>query len=534
MRFEPAGEVLIVSEATKTEYHQLKLWLTRKVKGYAFNPAYKMKVWDGNKTYFKDGVVPMGLWKECLNACAILQTKFEIENKSDFPVNRDIKLEDVQKFCDEFFVNHKILDKITNTWVKFAPYDYQVDTAFKILKNKYCIGEVATSGGKSLVLSIVYFYILKHMKEDAKFLLVVPSITLVTQFYDDIVEFNIGANKDYDGGNPNPIDLRIEEIMSDKPRKYSGATNANLYIGCYQSLVEYDKTFFKKFYAVAVDEAHTCKSASLTKIMKQTFMNASYRFGVSGTFPPDTSFEILTIQSLLGPKQTKIEAKTLMEKKVITPMSIKAIVLNYQDNEMLDRLKVIKSSGDGKAVLDAERYFVHNSELRMKFILNLLEKTDKNTLMLFYTIEYGEMLEKRIKEHFPDRVVHYIDGNVAGQKRNVIKADMEVVDKEPRILIASYGTLSTGVSMKAIFNIIFADSYKSEQIVIQSIGRGLRLHPDKQTAHIFDLVDIFDEKVITQQYTTKPNILYKHFLEREKFYQNREYPYRVIKVNLNP
>ena len=84
--------------------------------------------------------------------------------------------------------------------------------------------------------------------------------------------------------------------------------------------------------------------------------------------------------------------------------------------------------------------------------------------------------------------------------------------------LIEYGTLSTGVSIKAIFNVIFADSFKSEQIIIQSIGRALRLHKDKATAMIFDLVDIFTD-------VNPNNILYMHFMERKKFYKNREYPY---------
>jgi len=102
---------------------------------------------------------------------------------------------------------------------------------------------------------------------------------------------------------------------------------------------------------------------------------------------------------------------------------------------------------------------------------------------------------------------------------------MENTDGKVRVLVASYGTLSTGVSINAIFNVIFADSFKSEQIIIQSIGRALRLHDDKKKANIFDLVDVFSSKDAT-------NILYKHFKEREKFYIKRKYPYKITKINL--
>ena len=92
--------------------------------------------------------------------------------------------------------------------------------------------------------------------------------------------------------------------------------------------------------------------------------------------------------------------------------------------------------------------------------------------------------------------------------------------------LIEYGTLSTGVSINAIFNVIFADSFKSEQIIIQSIGRALRLHEEKKTAIIFDLVDVFN-------FEDPKNILYRHFKEREKFYIKRKYPYKLTKVNLS-
>jgi len=87
------------------------------------------------------------------------------------------------------------------------------------------------------------------------------------------------------------------------------------------------------------------------------------------------------------------------------------------------------------------------------------------------------------------------------------------------------GTLSTGVSINAIFNVILTDSFKSEQIIIQSIGRALRLHDDKKVAVIFDIVDIFRP----DKYY---NILYNQFKEREKYYTKRKYPYEILKFNL--
>ncbi len=376
-RYDPKEEKLIVSTSTRVEYHQIKIWLTRHVKGYRFMPAFKIGVWNGQQSYFDNGKVNLGLWRECLKACKEIGVTFNLENREEFPLNRSVTLDSVKDFCQEFFKNHKIKTK-SGEWVPFMPYDYQIETAYKILRNRYCMAEVATSGGKSLVISIVMFYILRNMDETAKFLIIVPSITLVTQFYENILEYNYGFNFldkysdkiDFRDGDVseisseypdyNPCQIRLEEIMSDKPRKYSGPNQPNIYIGCYQSLEKFPKEFFQQFHTVACDEAHGAKSTTLTTILKRTFGFAYGRFGVSGTFPSDDSLEILTIQSVLGPNVTKIEASTLVESGTITPMTIKAVILNHATAEIGERLNYIKKMGAGADAFRMEKEIIQN------------------------------------------------------------------------------------------------------------------------------------------------------------------------------
>ena len=151
-RYDPNEEKLIVQNSTRIEYHQINIWLTRHVKGYRFMPAFKMGVWNGQQSYFDNGKISLGLWRECLKACKDIGVIFYIENKDEFPLNREVTLESVKDFCDDFFKDYKIKDKTTGEWIPFKPYDYQVETAYKILRNRYCMAEVATSGGKSLVI----------------------------------------------------------------------------------------------------------------------------------------------------------------------------------------------------------------------------------------------------------------------------------------------------------------------------------------------------------------------------------------------
>lgn len=563
-RYDANEEKLIVSSATRIEYHQTKIWLTRKVKGYRFMPAFRAGIWSGDQSYFDNGKINLGLWKECYRGCKEIGVTFNIENRDEFPINRDVTLDQVQEFCKDFFKYHKTKDKAGN-FIPFAPYDYQVEAAYKILRNRYCMSEVATSGGKSLIISMVYFYTIRNIDPDAKLLLIVPSITLVTQFYDEMRRYFYGENNieniyDYKieielenntiiNKNPNEDlslkegdlyddikikriskikikeEICIEEIMSDKPRKPINE-NPNIYIGTYQSLEKYPNAFFKQFNTVACDEAHGCKSNTLSSILKKTFKHAYNRFGVSGTFPPDESLEILTIQSLLGPKITEVTASELRDKGVITPMEIKSIILNHNDLDFKNRIDTIKKGGNGKVVLDLEKMYIHESKKRLEVISKIVNKCDNNTLILFHTIEYGHKLIEYLSENCPGKEFHYIDGSIKNKNRESIKKSLEITDDNKiKVLIASYMTLGTGISIKNLHYLILSDSFKSEQIVIQSIGRLLRLLENKSKAVIFDLVDIFESKSLN-------NILYRHYEERKKFYIKRKYPFVEKRVNL--
>ena len=459
-RYDKDTEEIVVSEATRIEYHQLELWLTRHVKGWKFQPAVKMGVWDGKKSYFKSGRINLGLWREAMIGCREVEAPFIIENKEDFPINRDVTLEKVQNFCKEFFKDHKV--KTKDGWIPFTPYDHQIDAAFRILKNRYCMAEVATSGGKSLIISIVMFYTLKKIKSDAKFLIIVPSITLVTQFYDNIVEYNLGINRiekmkddKTDTIPPECCDVRVEEVMSERPRKYSGTDNANVYIGTYQSLEKWPKEFFYQFHTIATDEAHGAKSKTITTILEHTFKRAYCRFGVSGTFPSEESCEILTIQSVLGPKITEVSADELKKKGIITPMDIKVVLMNHGDPHFYEQVKYIRKHGDGKAAFDFEKKYAHQSDKRLAFISNLISKCTNNTLLLFHTIDNGQRIFNRLQSDIKDKEFFYIDGEVSGRKREEIKKQMEITKKQVEYTILNFGDFE--VDVKSDFQILLSN-----------------------------------------------------------------------------
>lgn len=254
-------------------------------------------------------------------------------------------------------------------------------------------------------------------------------------------------------------EIRVEEVMSDRPRKFSGTENPNVYIGTYQSLEKWPKTFFEQFHTIATDEAHGAKAKTITSILESTFNKAYSRFGVSGTFPTDETCEILTIQSVLGPKITEVSADELRKKGIITPMDIKAVIMNHNDLEFGERLKQIRKAGDGKSAFEFEKAYAHQSEKRLEFIKKIVAKCSNNTLLLFHTIDNGQKIYQKLKDELPDKEFFYIDGEISGKKREEIKKLMEITKVDVEYTILNFGDYE--IEFKSDFKVLLSNgTYK--------------------------------------------------------------------------
>jgi superfamily II DNA or RNA helicase len=88
------------------------------------------------------------------------------------------------------------------------------------------------------------------------------------------------------------------------------------------------------------------------------------------------------------------------------------------------------------------------------------------------------------------------------------------------------GTMSIGINIKKLHNIIFASPSKSVIRVIQSIGRGLRTHHSKDELVLYDISDDLSSSKKNKNYT------YNHFVERLKIYTAEEFNYKIINIEM--
>ena len=288
---------------------------------------------------------------------------------------------------------------------------------------------------------------------------------------------------------------------------------AHTTISTWQSIYKMPRDWFDQFDCVIGDEAHLFKSKSLSTLMEK-LINCQYRIGTTGTLD-GTQTHKLVLEGLFGPVKKVTTTKELMDEKHLAEFKIKCILLQYADE-----LRKIHSYDAYQDEID----FLVNNEKRNKFIENLSLSLEGNTLLLFQFVEkHGKILYNNIRSADLDRKVFFVYGGVDSEIRDQIRG---IVEKEERaIIIASYGTFSTGINIRNLHNIIFASPSKSRIRNLQSIGRGLRKGDKKSTATLFDIADDLKWK-------KKYNYTLKHFAVRLKTYDDEQFSYKIYKVKL--
>ncbi len=219
---------LILEQATQIEIEQLNISLTKRIQNWRFHPLVKKGIWDGYFTFFRqDKYVQSGLWREVYDIAKQFEYPIQLKNISVI-FDNNITYETFKEWADNFFKDNHI-----------KPRDYQLETAFKIIKYRKCMAELATSAGKTLILFIVFAYLKEHGLAK-NFLMIVPNVSLVIQATEDFIEYN----------HRNRVKYKIQQIYAGQKIK----DDVDFVIGTYQSLVKKKEDYFDMFDAVAVDE----------------------------------------------------------------------------------------------------------------------------------------------------------------------------------------------------------------------------------------------------------------------------------------
>ena len=476
------NEVYLYIKAEPHIYYELADQFTFEVPNAKFSPQYKNKYWDGKIRLFntQTGEIYIGLLDRIIRFCEDHEYTYEFaDNKFyglPFEINEGISKEGVKDYMAAIS--------------RHAPRDYQVEGVYDALKHNRKLLISPTASGKSLMIySVVRYYVEKQQN----ILIVVPTTSLVEQMYKDFADYG------WDVGS------FCHKIYAGKERE----TDSQVIITTWQSIYKLPKQYFARFNVVIGDEAHQFKSKSLISIMTK-LCDAKYRFGFTGTLDGSQTHKWV-LEGLFGPSYKIINTDELMKKGYLAKLDIKILILKHPPNRF--------------EVFEDEVQYIITHQKRNNFIKNLTLDLKGNTLVLFSRVEsHGQPLYELINNSkVDDRHVFFIHGGVETDERERVR---EITEKESNaIIVASYGTFSTGINIRNLHNVVFASPSKSRIRNLQSIGRVLRKGENKVKATLYDIADDIS-------YKSRKNYTLNHLIERIKIYNEENFNYDIVNIPL--
>ena len=479
---QKSNEVFLKIKAEPHIEYELRDHFTFEVEGAKFMPQYRKRNWNGEIHLFdlRSKKIYVGLLDKIVSFCERHGYTYKFEDNEyygpPFEINSSISKEGVKDYI--------------NSITKIKPRPYQIEGVSDCLKHNRRLLVSPTASGKSLMIySLVRYYVHKGQK----ILLVVPTTSLVEQMYKDFIEYGWDAKNHCH-------------------RIYSGreVSNTNeVTITTWQSVFRMEKSFFKDYNVIIGDEAHLFKSKSLVNIMTK-LEHAKYRFGFTGTLD-GTQTHKWVLEGLFGPSYKVTKTEELMRQGHLSQLDIQCLVLKHPPKKF--------------ETYEDELQYLISHEQRNNFITNLALDLKGNTLILYSRVEtHGAILYEKINNiKHTDRKVFFVHGGVDAEQRESIR---EITENESNaIIVASYGTFSTGINIKRLHNVIFASPSKSRVRNLQSIGRVLRKGKDKVKAILYDIGD-------DCTYNSKKNYTLNHLIERIKIYNEENFNYEIITIQI--
>ena len=476
------NEVNLQVKSETHVYYELSDYFTFDVPGAKFMPQYRNKYWDGKIRLFSNhtGEIYVGLLDKLIQFCEDHNYTYEFKDNEyyglPFQTNDLISKEGVKDYM------HSIC--------KHVPRDYQIEGVYDALKHNRKLLISPTASGKSLMIyAIVRYYVEKKQS----ILIVVPTTSLVEQMYKDFFDYGWDA------------DSYCHRIYAGKEKE----SDLPVTITTWQSVYKLPRSFFVDYDVVIGDEAHLFKSKSLISIMSK-LESAKHRFGFTGTLD-GTQTHKWVLEGLFGPSYKVTQTKELIDKGHLAKLQIHILILKHKPQKF--------------EVYEEELQHIITHSKRNNFIKNLVVDLKGNTLVLFSRVEtHGQPLYELINNSIKnDRKVFYVHGGVDAEERELIR---EITEAERNaIIVASYGTFSTGINIKNLHNVIFASPSKSRIRNLQSIGRVLRKGDSKTQAVLYDIADDIT-------HLSRRNYTLNHLIERIKIYNEEKFNYEIVQIDL--
>lgn len=498
------------------------------VDGYQYSKKFKYGTWDGYIRIMDfNGYMPVGLIDNAISFVKSKDLSYSMDD--EFKVKNNFTKQEVDKWLDE----HKIY-RINGKGeeVEIETYWYQKHAITDFIRNKRATFLMPTSSGKSLVQALITKFHEEKLRVDSskRTLIIVPTTQLLTQMKSDFMEYNLYKNEDIAlvGGDRNN---KKGGSFSPYQKALLNFPNAKIVITTFQSGVKFTQDDFDEIDFVMVDECHNAKNDSIQSMVDK-LSHVEYRVGLTGTLESDKKGapNVLQIIGLFGRIYKHISTKQLIKEGKATNLQIISLVTRHRKS-FTEMVSGMPYADEIDAILASKE--------RNKFIVKLatqLWTKKENIFIMFRYTDHGKILyellhevQKKLGVEEPN--VFFINGEVKTEDRDRIKHLTEKNDGV--IIVASEKTFSTGISIKNLKHVILATPIKSEITVIQTIGRLLRLHENKDKAYFWDIMDDLSKKNKNGKTVgSSMNYALKHALERLKYYRSEGHSVETRKIQL--
>ena len=483
LTIEKVNEVYLKITTEPHVEHELRDRFTFEIENKKFMPQYRSRHWNGEIHLYnmKTKRIYVGLLDKIVAFCETAGYTYQFENNKYYGPPFEV---------NDFVSRGGVKDYMKSIAPDISPRDYQIDAVYEALRYNRKLLISPTASGKSFMIYSVVRY---HTARGNKILLVVPTTSLVEQMYKDFESYSW-------------------DVSNHCHRIYAGRERVNtnsVTITTWQSVYQLDRKFFEDYDVIIGDEAHLFKSKSLVGIMDKLH-HAKYRYGFTGTLD-GTQTHKWVLEGLFGPSYKVTGTKKLIDEGHLATLDIQCLVLKYKPKKF--------------DTYEDEIQHLISHEIRNKFITNLSCSMKGNTLVLFSRVEsHGAILYEMINNKVSEgRRVFFIHGGVGAEDREQVRLITE--SQQDAIIVASYGTFSTGINIKNLHNVIFASPSKSRIRNLQSIGRVLRKGKDKVSAKLYDIADDFT-------ISSRKNYTLNHFIERIKIYVSEQFNYDILTIDI--
>lgn len=436
--------------------------------------AFKTGNWDGKESLFnEDGHTFIYMLD------AICEALEEIGVDLD-----SIKIEDYRENVVTIPENIHVPIDIVKAETGFDLREHQVNAVTIALRRLCGVIEAATSAGKTAITLAIS----KLLDPYIKTLILVPSTILANQTY-----------AYYEKSGLNTI-----KLGDFKPEKRAKALADNQHIICTYKMLQTSRDLFKDgVYAILGDETHVFGELT-AEIYRDELRNCPVRLGLTGSMPPDKQKTQMIYAHLGGGQLIKVSVKEMTDKNIIAKATIHVIKTLHPE--------VADLSEDSMWDWDTEfNYYITNTA-RLEAIANYINSLPRMNTLILCQPQAGEIL----KQYFNDRMIRD-ETKIADREAWLGEFD---ICTEPYYQCASFGTAGTGISVNQIQRVVLIDIGKPETLILQSIGRGVRL--DGKTNE----VDVLDISSITKYAE-------RHEKIRIKLYKREHIAYNVVSEKIH-